>query len=1109
MCVFALCTLFGFKIPLRNSAYETPDPTTGAVDSESLIPMVFQPIEPSMASLGRYGTYQVDLHNGLPQISFTLYEVNSGSLSVPIVLSYHGGGVKVSEEASWVGLGWDLNIGGSITRTVKGRADNLSDQFSNVPDLLDMLEEMEENKWYPSYGLFKDQANHTQGHSHQQDEWHYNFPKGNGMFVINNDGSPALIPYKPLKVKMIDVGGISLTQPDGTKYTFAACNETTPRRIPKYVSSWSISKIDSRDGKDAITYEYQTDGHLKQKNISYFRGYRRIEFNDPNCVGNHKRVKYEVISHTPSANVMEVESKKVKYINFATGSLEFFLSERADIDNIEVIDPLKKLEAIIIRNNNEEVVRTIHFEYSEVSDRLMLTEVYEKSPDTSVEKPIAKFEYYTGLPEKNSFATDHWGYYNGKTSNSTPISGHWEPNPNGNESIVNWVFIGGANKSSSDSHSVAGTLKKVTYPTGGSTIFEWEGHKAYTDLSTFVGVDGELKDASVSDNDVIDRFPTILNHSHTLDELELEFPEGGDDIPYGWVEAVFDCNYTQNAKLTYQAFQAITHQIGHNNYDHIELTVINATTGDEIFSSTSRYVSTVVEEYINLEAGNMYVVRLRTNCSNIKGSLSIDYYESSVEILNEKANHSIGGLRIKSMTNLDNDDSFVSKKLYDYTLPSNSERSSGYAKTDFSEILYSGNRTQYRPREICIPSDPTMASLYYLGYLSNETWLWYSNAVSGIYSSPVSYQYVAEYDVDENENIENGYTEYEYSVSLDDHIGKGIVQTNQYLRGHLINKKVYRKNADDFNLIVHENNVYEPHPGFLTKPKAYVIFQDGSADQPPTGYNTGEPNPYYSLLNFYEAHNYFYTSEWIRQTSSTIKKYSIEGTDSLTTITTYSYDNPLHGKPNSVAQTTNDQSVVRDYFYLDNTGLVTRRLHRQGDLQIKDEYLSYNSFLQMDGYKHYGHSGLLANEVNLIYDSNNRNIIEEYDNSGVSKAYIWGYNESYPVAKIENASYSQIPASLISLIQSQSNLDYDHCFSGDELCEEDLLRIELEKLLTEQGLLNAMITTYTYDPLIGLTSQTDPNGVTTYYEYDAFGRLYQVKDQDGNILNENEYNYKH
>jgi len=55
---------------------------------------------------------------------------------------------------------------------------------------------------------------------------------------------------------------------------------------------------------------------------------------------------------------------------------------------------------------------------------------------------------------------------------------------------------------------------------------------------------------------------------------------------------------------------------------------------------------------------------------------------------------------------------------------------------------------------------------------------------------------------------------------------------------------------------------------------------------------------------------------------------------------------------------------------------------------------------------------------------------------------------------------------------------------------------------------NAQVSTYTYDPLIGVTSITDPRGETIYYEYDNFNRLEHVKDAQGNILSKNKYNFK-
>lgn len=47
-------------------------------------------------------------------------------VNLPISLSYHGSGFKVSEVSSSVGLGWTLNAGGIITRSVRVRPDDYS-----------------------------------------------------------------------------------------------------------------------------------------------------------------------------------------------------------------------------------------------------------------------------------------------------------------------------------------------------------------------------------------------------------------------------------------------------------------------------------------------------------------------------------------------------------------------------------------------------------------------------------------------------------------------------------------------------------------------------------------------------------------------------------------------------------------------------------------------------------------------------------------------------------------------------------------------------------------------------------------------------------------------
>lgn len=125
-------------------------------------------------------------------------------------------------------------------------------------------------------------------------------------------------------------------------------------------------------------------------------------------------------------------------------------------------------------------------------------------------------------------------------------------------------------------------------------------------------------------------------------------------------------------------------------------------------------------------------------------------------------------------------------------------------------------------------------------------------------------------------------------------------------------------------------------------------------------------------------------------------------------------------------------------------------------------------------------------------------------NDGKESSYIWGYEGRHIIAKIDNASYSQIESYVPSL-QSLSNLDIDTCqgFSG---CSEANLRVSLANL--REAFPEAQVTTYTYDPLIGVTSITDPRGQTIYYKYDDFNRLEAVRDAGGNLLEETEYNYK-
>ncbi|UGU17911.1 hypothetical protein LS482_08525 [Sinomicrobium kalidii] len=110
--------------------------------------------------------------------------------------------------------------------------------------------------------------------------------------------------------------------------------------------------------------------------------------------------------------------------------------------------------------------------------------------------------------------------------------------------------------------------------------------------------------------------------------------------------------------------------------------------------------------------------------------------------------------------------------------------------------------------------------------------------------------------------------------------------------------------------------------------------------------------------------------------------------------------------------------------------------------------------------------------------------------------YIWGYNGEYPIAKIENIeSYSSIPSGLITTAKNASN-------TGTEVN----LITALNNL--RDALPEALITTYTYSPLIGVSTITDTHGVKTSYSYDDFNRLEFIRDNTDRLLEEYKYHYK-
>jgi len=75
------------------------------------------PVSPTAYQFLKYDQMPVSEYTGIPDISIPLYEIAEDDIKVPLALSYHAVGIRVNQDASWVGLGWDLQIG-SVVQTI-------------------------------------------------------------------------------------------------------------------------------------------------------------------------------------------------------------------------------------------------------------------------------------------------------------------------------------------------------------------------------------------------------------------------------------------------------------------------------------------------------------------------------------------------------------------------------------------------------------------------------------------------------------------------------------------------------------------------------------------------------------------------------------------------------------------------------------------------------------------------------------------------------------------------------------------------------------------------------------------------------------------------------
>jgi len=155
------------------------------------------PPSPNASSIHIYGNNNINYYTGSTNITIPIYEIKEGDINLPIYLKYTGSnGIRVEEIASWVGLGWSLNAGGAISRTIRGIADD-QDYNGWLSSNTLLYPQVESNILVNVEDFLNIADNKKDG---EPDLFFYNYPGGNGSFFFDIENNVRLKPWKNILI---------------------------------------------------------------------------------------------------------------------------------------------------------------------------------------------------------------------------------------------------------------------------------------------------------------------------------------------------------------------------------------------------------------------------------------------------------------------------------------------------------------------------------------------------------------------------------------------------------------------------------------------------------------------------------------------------------------------------------------------------------------------------------------------------------------------------------------------------------------------------------------------------------------------------------------------
>lgn len=1164
------------------------------------------PMPPESFQFKKRLVNNVSLYTGQPSVSIPIHTIDLDGMEIPITISYNTGGIKTDEDATFVGLGWSLSIGGEINRTNHGALDenylmttpydshsngsagigflktppNISG--SNVPpgyyrqfcDSFTYSQIQDYLHFYQNAYYASDPLGAYESFDGRPDEFFYSMPGHSGKIMYSQKNSKfTTIPFDDIKTEYAlsstQIGSYTkknldfvFTLSNGYKVTFGREGIKSMYKLMTggrlFDQTWQIGSITSPRG-NSISYTYQPIEYALCTNY-----YPTSTLVSHNAIGSSESMKCNEVSN---------KDNLPKTIVFPEGKIQFNYDDRLDL-----MSGSKRLKEIVVYNSAGAIIKTVVLDHgyfdanydaftgnpnasnaNVANKRLKLNSIktiYGTNDNLNSNENYS-FDYYLfdKIPSKTTTGRDHWGYFNGGVFGTPGSLSNFNPKT---KSIHNW-------------YSQIFSLKSIQYPEGGKKEFIYENHQAipherierYYDEITDDRYSVKNNNLNVSGYGLNYFYPDVSNvqlpnypsgHKVILGE-EFEIKDIDTSLPLNEISL----NISSDLPSKHPDYQNINREY---NYVSFELQKKNGSSYENFLSlgeiSKTSNSNGIIEQKLNVNMpGNaltpgFYRVAMvvyqpllsQYSVNNINHSTAVSFkYRRKI-----KEDGRIGGLRIKQINTYSKDNT-TPDYISQYSYLNDNEKSSGkiVSVPDYYEIVHVRTPFYTGPA-----NDIDNGHVLALKTSNDPVRPLYKTS-----GSNVGYTKIIKKDINTitgEEIKESSYFTFQDPYFSD--IPTSSLSRNQeprdWQRGKLIknqyfkNNEIIRENVYEYNGEaieyemdeVEEINTdlvdvseftcnYEPMQSkhidlnntwlnFVWTPTTVVPYNLYN----PTGHISTTYIPYFKIYSGFD-----------RIKSKTTSEY-INGVPTLTTKENFSYFNNIYKQlekqntiypDNTNSETTykyasdlNDANMINAYMIA--TPLETETKNNGKTIAKSKIVYSKNnntsSFILPTSILEYDLANpTISNEKMKyeLYDSRG-NIVQystaSHGNVLFPTSIVWGYDKRQPIAKIEGATYSQIEPSIAEIVSASEKDANPSAYSLTPNQTEETLQNKLNEFRKKPELANYKISTFTYDPLIGIRSIVSHSGVGEYYQYDIANRLQSVKDGNGKTIKEYQYNLK-